>query len=225
MPDRAKRVSLPISLKVELSECAADTGQPRISNGLDRYFLTPRKNGSKVLMTDTIRFPKSAVPVYLRVRGDEMYGNFQWGIIPDWAKSKSNILINTKSEEVLNKPTWIESFKRRRCLLPATSFFEPANVDGKKYQMEFSLKDGSPFAFAGIWQKTEMFGDKLNCCSILTCRPNRVVGEVHERMPVVLKPEQFEDYLDPPPEHIERVIALLRPLPDDLMHGSFEDAS
>lgn len=151
-----------------------------------------------------------------------MFANFQWGIIPDWAKSKSNILTNTKSEEILDKPTWIESFKRRRCLLPATSFFEPANVDGRKYQMEFSLKDGSPFAFAGVWQKTEMFGEKLNCCSILTCKPNELVGEIHERMPVLLRAEHFDAYLGTPPDQAERVTCLLRPFPAEQMQGVFE---
>lgn len=167
-------------------------------------------------------FPKSAVPVYLRVKGEEMFRNFQWGIHPYWAKNKSQILTNTKSEEALNKPTWTDSFRRRRCLMPATSFFEPATVDGKKYQVEFTLKDESPFAFAAIWQKTEIDGEKLNCCSLLTCEPNELVGEIHGRMPVILTPAHFDTYLNTPPEQAENLIELLQPFPSDLMHGMFE---
>ena len=167
-------------------------------------------------------FPKSNVPAYLRVQGNELFSNFQWGIVPTWAKNQSTILTNTKSEEVLQKPTWIESFRRRRCLLPATSFFEPATVDGKKYQMEFQIDGGEPFAFAGIWQKTTAFGPPRNCCSLLTCEPNSLVGEIHGRMPVILTREQFDTYLNISSEQAEELIELLQPFPADRMTGVFE---
>lgn len=168
-------------------------------------------------------FPKSNVPVVLKVKGDDYFGHFSWGIVPSWAANKSTILTNTKSEEVLVKPTWKESFRRRRCLMPATSFFEPANVKGKKYQVEFTLKDGSAFAFAGLWQKTEADGEKKNQCSLLTCEPNVIVGEVHGRMPVILRPHQFDTYLNTPPEKADDLSEMLLPFPSDEMEGNFEN--
>ncbi len=168
-------------------------------------------------------YPKSKVPVYLKVNGDDYFGHFQWGIVPDWAKTKSQVLTNTKSEEALKKPTWSESFRRRRCLMPATSFFEPARVGGVTHQMEFSLKDGSAFAFPGIWQRSTKFGDERNTCSLLTCEPNELVGEVHGRMPCILRPEHFETYLTTPAEQAEDLLDLLLPYPAEEMTARVND--
>lgn len=173
---------------------------------------------------DTV-YPKSMVPVVLKVNGEDWFGNFRWGIHPIWAKTKSQLLTNTKSEEALVKPTWKDSFRRRRCLMPATAFYEPATVDGKKHQVRFELKSGEPFAFAALWQKTEIGDEKLNCCSLLTCEPNSLVGEIHGRMPVILRPGQFETYLTTPPEQAESLIEILQPFPADEMHGTFDRTS
>lgn len=173
---------------------------------------------------DTV-YPKSSVPVVLRVGGEEMFANFQWGIHPMWAKVKSMILTNTKSEEVFNKPTWTNSFRRRRCLMPAEAFYEPATVDGKKYQMRFVLKSGSPFSFAALWEKTDRWGEPRNCCSLLTSEPNDLVGEIHGRMPVILRPDQYDTYLGTPPEQAEQLMDLLLPYPADEMTGAFDYTS
>ena len=173
---------------------------------------------------DTV-YPKSRVPVYLRVRGEEYFSNFQWGIHPEWAKTQAQILTNTKSEEVLNKPTWIESFKRRRCLMPAAAFYEPATVDGRKFQMRFELKNGEPFCFAAIWEKTEKWGEQLNCCSLLTTAPNKLVNEVHGRMPMILAQRHYDLYLDTPPEEVGRILEILQPYPSDEMVGAFDMTS
>lgn len=173
---------------------------------------------------DTV-YPKSNVPVYLRVNGDELFSNFQWGVVPKWAKNQSTILTNTKSEEVLNKPTWKNSFRTRRCLMPAVAFYEPATVDGKKFQVKFELDSGEPFSFAALWQKTDMFGPPRNCCSLLTCEPNKIVGQIHGRMPVILKPEHYDTYLNTPPEQVEDLLDILLPYESDEMHGNFDPAS
>ena len=170
-------------------------------------------------------YPKSNVPVVLKVGGEMMFTNFQWGIHPVWAKTKSMILTNSKSEEVLNKPTWKNSFRTRRCLMPAISFYEPATVDGKKHQIRFELKSGEPFAFAGLWEKTDKWGEPRNCCSLLTCEPNSLVGEVHGRMPVILRPDQFDTYLNTPPEQVEQLLEILVPYPPDEMFGDFDRTS
>jgi putative SOS response-associated peptidase YedK len=169
-------------------------------------------------------YPKSNVPVVLMVEGAQKFMNFQWGIHPVWAKTKSQLLTNSKCEEVLVKPTWKESFRRRRCLMPATAFYEPATVEGKKHQVRFELKSGSPFAFAGLWQKSHD-GSEINCCSLLTCEPNSIVGEIHGRMPVILPTELFEYYLKTPPEEVEDLLEILRPYPAEDMVGTFDRES
>jgi putative SOS response-associated peptidase YedK len=103
--------------------------------------------------------------------------------------------------------------------MPSTAFYEPATVNGKKYQVRFKLKNGAPLAFAALWQKTEIGDEKLNCCSLLTCEPNSLVGEIHGRMPVILRPEQFETYLPTPPEQAESLPDILQPYPADEMVG------
>lgn len=167
-------------------------------------------------------YPQSQVPVYLRPQGEEMFANFQWGILPVWARAKSAAVTNTRKESIFEKRIWTESFRRRRCLMPATSFFEPATINGKKYQMEFRLKDAEVFAFPGLWSKTELFGEPRNCCSLITCEPNELVGEVHGRMPVILRPEHFDTYLNTPPEQAEQLLDLLVPYPAEQMEGEFE---
>lgn len=166
-------------------------------------------------------YPGNNVLVFLRHQGEDLYKNYEWGIFPYWAKLKKDRLTNTKSEEALAKPTWQESFRERRCLMPATSFFEPATVGAERYQIEFTLSDGSPFAFAGIWQNTDKFGPPRTCCSLLTCEPNTLVGEVHGRMPVILRPEHFDTYLNTPPEQAESLLEILVPYPAEEMRGAF----
>ena len=107
--------------------------------------------------------------------------------------------------------------------MPATAFFEPATVDGKKYQMRFELKSGSAFVFAALWEKSYVEG--LNCCSLLTCEPNSLVGEIHGRMPVILPIELCDYYLSVPPEETADLKDILRPYPAEDMIGIFDSTS
>ena len=109
--------------------------------------------------------------------------------------------------------------------MPAEAFYEPATVDGKKYQLKFELKSGDAFSFAAIWEKTDKWGDPRNCCSLLTCEPNSLVGEVHGRMPVILRPDQYDVYLNTPPEQVEQLLEILVPYPADEMFGNFDRTS
>jgi putative SOS response-associated peptidase YedK len=171
---------------------------------------------------DTV-YPKSNVPVVLNVNGEKMFKNFRWGIHPSWARSPGQILTNSKSEEVFTKPTWKESFERRRCVMPADSFYEPATVDGKKHQVRFELKSGAPFVFAALWEKDH--AAQVNSCSLLTCEPNEIVGEVHNRMPVLLPTELIDFYLSVPPTEVRDLRDILRPWPAEDMTAAFDSTS
>lgn len=123
----------------------------------------------------------------------------RWGLIPHWAKDlkSSKPLINARSESILEKPSFRDSFRERRCLIPASGFFEWKDVGTKKKQpYRFALKDKPLFAFAGIWttwrKNTE---DEIRSCSMLTTSANELVGQVHDRMPVIIPKAFYDEWL------------------------------
>jgi putative SOS response-associated peptidase YedK len=141
----------------------------------------------------------------------------QWGLVPAWAKDPNigNRLINARSETVAEKPAFRTAFKSRRCLVVADGFYEWGHVNGKS-PYYFHLKDGRPFGFAGLWERWEQGGEPLESCTVITTEANGIVGAVHERMPVILRPEDYGRWLDPG-EKAEALVGLLAPLPDNWM--------
>lgn len=123
----------------------------------------------------------------------------KWGLVPSWAKdiSISTRLINARSETVESKPSFREAFKRRRCLIVADGFYEWAKKgDGKKQPYHFSLRDEQHFAFAGLWERWQSpNGKPLDTCTILTTAANQVLAPIHDRMPVILHPDDYELWL------------------------------
>jgi putative SOS response-associated peptidase YedK len=124
----------------------------------------------------------------------------RWDLVPYWAEDVSigNRLINARAEAVERTPAFREAYRRRRCLVPADGFFE-WRKDGKRRQpLLVRRKDGAPFAFAGLWERWKQpDGQVLRSCTIITCPPNEFVAPVHDRMPVILDPADFERWLDP----------------------------
>jgi len=142
----------------------------------------------------------------------------QWGLVPAWAKDPAmgSKLINARSETVIEKPSFRAAFKSRRCLIPADGFYEWGQVEGRKQPFYFRRRDGQPFAFAGLWEHWEDEQQRsIDSCTILTTSANDVVRPVHERMPVILAPEDFALWLDPTVRDTEQLQALLRPYPAD----------
>lgn len=115
-----------------------------------------------------------------------------WGLVPSWAKDISigQRMINARSETLSEKPSFRNAFRRRRCLILADGFYEwlrPKGKSGPAIPYYFRKKDKSPFAFAGLWEYwMSSEGDELNSATIITCPPNTLVAEIHQRMPVVL---------------------------------------
>ena len=140
----------------------------------------------------------------------------QWGLIPSWAKEPGigNSLINARADTVAEKSAFRSAFKKRRCLAPADGFYEWKRENGKT-PYYFRLKDESPFAFAGLWERWEKGDEPVESCTLITCEANGVVGAVHNRMPVILKPEDYARWLDPEEQRAEALVWLLAPLPDD----------
>ncbi|HEY0128503.1 MAG TPA: SOS response-associated peptidase, partial [Rubrobacteraceae bacterium] len=118
---------------------------------------------------------------------------FRWGLIPSWAKDSSMgaRLINARAETVAEKPSFRDAFKRRRCVIPADGFYEWQRVGGKRQPYFFRMRDERPFGFAGLWERWEgAGGETLYSCTILTTEANEVLRPVHDRMPVILHPEE-----------------------------------
>src|SRR5262245_35107324 len=142
--------------------------------------------------------PTQPVPV-VRAAGDgRALALARWGLIPRWATDPAigNRLINARSETVAEKPSFRDAFRKRRCLIPATGFYEWAKTAGGKQPYHFRLLDGRPFAFAGLWERWDRGGEPVESCTILTTAANAVVRPVHERMPVILPAEAFAAWLD-----------------------------
>jgi len=150
---------------------------------------------------------------------------YQWGLIPSWTKVENLgkfSFINARSETAAEKPSFKNSFKRRRCLILADGFYEwSKSTSGKgKAPYYFTMKDQKPFAFAGLWEIwNSPEGDPLKSACILTTTPNELVKPIHNRMPVILAPEDYDTWLDPVENKAPVFQPLLRSFPAELMQS------
>lgn len=166
--------------------------------------------------------PSQPIPV-IPNDGEHRLDFFRWGLIPSWTKpdqvGKYN-LINARSETAAEKPSFKNSFRRRRCLILTDGFYEwsKPRSGGSKIPYYFRLKDQGPFAFAGLWETwISPEGDPLHSACILTTAPNQTVKAVHNRMPVILHPADYRRWLEPQEVEPEAVQGLLKPFPDQQM--------
>jgi putative SOS response-associated peptidase YedK len=145
----------------------------------------------------------------------------RWGLIPSWADDPAigNRMINARSETAAQKPSFRSAFRKRRCLVLADGFYEWQKTASGKQPYYIRMGDGSPFAFAGLWESWGKYGEEVRSCTILTTEANALVGEIHHRMPVILPAEEYDLWLDPDMGEAEPLLDLLRPYPDDLMEA------
>lgn len=146
--------------------------------------------------------PTQEILAISRQEGKNHLLNYHWGLVPFWAKDLSigNKLINARSETVVTKPSFRNAFKNRRCLIPSNGFYEWKDSKGQKQPMFLTLPNGNPFAFAGLWETWDNKGKEkipYRSCTILTREASESVRPIHHRMPVILKPEVFDTWLDP----------------------------
>jgi putative SOS response-associated peptidase YedK len=145
-------------------------------------------------------------------------GRLRWGLAPGhWAlESGQRPLINARAETVATQAAFRESFKERRCLIPADGFYEWRNDPEGKRPIWFSPPERELFAFAGIWSELDRKEGTLTSCALITCAPNELVRPVHDRMPVLLDRAVESTWLDPEAE-VDDLLELLRPAPDDAL--------
>jgi putative SOS response-associated peptidase YedK len=142
----------------------------------------------------------------------------RWGLVPSWANDPKSgpKPINARSETVLDKPTFRDSFKEKRCLIPSSGFYEWLKAGRVKRPHHIRLKGGGLFAFAGLWDVWKGDEEQVATCCILTTTANELVRPLHDRMPVILTPDQYDPWLrnDTP---VDQLQAMLQPYPADQM--------
>jgi putative SOS response-associated peptidase YedK len=120
--------------------------------------------------------------------------------------------IDARNETVAEKPSFRHAFRKRRCLVPADAFYEWQAVKGRKQPSLFEMKDGGPFALAGLWEEWhDPAGAVIESCTVLTTEANELVCPVHDRMPVIVPPKAYAEWLDPDLHDPEQLQPLLRP--------------
>lgn len=145
---------------------------------------------------------------------------FRWGLVPSWAKDLAigAKLINARAETVAEKPSFRAAFKQRRCLILADGFYEWQRTDRKtKQPYYFQLTNKQLFAFAGLWEHWQGESNIVETCTILTTQANKLLQPIHDRMPVMLAPEDYDRWLEPTPAPDHQ--ALLHPYDTELMQG------
>ena len=158
--------------------------------------------------------PTQPVATVRQAGTSRILSTMRWGLVPSWATDIKigNQLINGRSETVLEKPAFRDSFRTRRCLIPADGFYEWKKSGKERRPFHFGMKDGSMFAFAGLWDRWKSpAGQVLESCSILTTAPNELIEDLHDRMPMILPPCHYQTWLMAPSAEAERLAELLVP--------------
>lgn len=172
--------------------------------------LTPRYNIAPTLPVPVIR-PDAG--------GSYEMVTMRWGLVPAWSKepTTSYSTHNAMIETVAQKPAYRQAYRSRRCLVPASGFYEWAQEGGRKVPWYFTVPDGQ-LAFAGLWECWQGASGSLLSCSILVGPANEVVGPVHDRMPCILLPEHYRAWMSPETPAAE-LPAMLSPFPATAMQA------
>lgn len=191
--------------------CGRFVGFRRIDE-LKTYFPIDRAEGSVAASYNIA--PSQPVLAIVRHQDENVLEPLHWGLVPFWAKDTAigNRLINARSETVAEKPSFREAFKKRRCLIPADGFYEWTKVKGQKQPVYITLPQKTPFAFAGlyeIWHDPNKAGRVHRSCTIITRRAGESMKAIHQRMPVILHPDSYQDWLDPQHRDAQSLQALV----------------
>lgn len=172
--------------------------------------------------------PQTIQPVVRMNRdsGQREFALLRWGLVPAWAKDQKcgYTMINARAEEAARKPAFREALKKRRCLVPADAFYEWQRLDAKnKHPFAFALRSGEPYALAGLWERWKPKEGELakepgpiETFTILTTDPNELMEPVHNRMPVIVEPRDYERWLDAA-DPLQPPLDLMRPFPAEKM--------
>lgn len=167
--------------------------------------------------------PTQEVPIVRSERsGSRECVTMRWGLVPSWAEDASigARMINARSETAAEKPSFRSAVKTRRCLVPASGFYEWVKTPGGKQPHFIHFADARVFAFAGLWERWSKSGTgPLDTFTILTTAPNELMAGLHDRMPVILPPASYAEWLEPRPLAPDRLQEMLSPHPANGMEA------
>jgi len=158
--------------------------------------------------------PVAVVRQQPRAEGREL-ALLRWGLVPAWADDPSvgHLLANARSETAATKPSFRRAFRSRRCLVVADGFYEWQKTTGRKQPYFVGLRGDRPFGLAGLWERWDKHGGPVESCTVLTTDANELMRPIHERMPVIVPPDQYDLWLDPRCQDTGKLAKLLRPYP------------
>ncbi|HNQ24722.1 MAG TPA: SOS response-associated peptidase [Phycisphaerae bacterium] len=189
-----------------------------------RYNIAPTQPVGVVRHQGGTATPTPAAASGAHPSGEEgrRFDLLRWGLVPRWAKEPDGgvLMINARAEGIASKPAFRAAVRFRRCLIPADGFFEWQKLQRRKQPFYIRRRDASVFAFAGLWEHWEgPDGAVIESCTIITTEANDVVRPLHDRMPVILAPAEYELWLDPQVQDAQRVLPLLRPCPSEALEA------
>jgi putative SOS response-associated peptidase YedK len=164
--------------------------------------------------------PTQPIPIVRLEQGERHFALVRWGLIPSWVKDPNDfaLLINARGESAAEKPAFRNAMKRRRCLIPADGFYEWQATGGRKQPYYIRAKSGAPLAFAGLWETWEgPNGEEVDSATIITTRANRLLADIHDRMPVIVPEDAFNLWLDCANVDATTAAALIAPAPEGLL--------
>ena len=152
--------------------------------------LPPRYNGAPTQDFAACR---------LDTAGRRVIARLSWGLVPPWAKDAGigSRMINARAETLHDKPAYRAAFRARRCLVPASGWFEWQGARGTKQPWYITSADGSPLSFAALWERWDRSGDLLETFTIITKEACDSLADIHHRQPAIIRPDHFDDWLDP----------------------------
>ncbi|MDZ5713433.1 SOS response-associated peptidase [Jeotgalibacillus haloalkalitolerans] len=174
----------------------------------DDFLYTPNENLA----------PSQQAAAVVQLNGTRYPASFRWGLIPPFAKDEKigYKTFNARSETVAEKPSFRKAFGSKRCLIPASSFYEWKKSGKEKQPFEIKRLDGEPITFAGLWESWRNGDEIIRSCTILTTEPNDLMADIHNRMPVILEKDRFNQWLNPE-ENKDSLKQLLKPCANGLL--------
>ena len=171
-------------------------------------------------LTDKPRYniaPSQLIEAVISHNSETILTELKWGLVPQWAKDAEigSRMINARAETLAEKSSFREAFRKRRCIIPATGFYEWKKGRDGKQPYYFYLPEKEVFGFAGLWEAwlDKTTGEELETCTIITTAANDVLKPVHDRMPVILKADDYDEWLDEKLKDESRLEKLLIPYP------------
>jgi len=167
--------------------------------------------------------PTTQIPIVRKdpITGKRSLKTVKWSLPLFDPKTEKFVfrLNNARAETITEKKTFSKHFREDRCLIPADGFFEWKDLGGKKQPYYISMKDDSTFAFAGIWDRRNIDKQNVESCSVITTEPNDLMKKIHDRMPVILDPKDWEAWLDPALQDENFLKGFLKSYPTEKMQA------